>query len=41
MAKNNKHDDANLKGSFWATLGIGLVIIVIWVFSFSEFISRF
>lgn len=39
--KKNKHEDANLNGTLWATMGVALVIILFWVFAFAEFITRF
>lgn len=41
MANNKKHDDVSLKGTLWATFGVGIIIILFWVVAFSEFINRF
>lgn len=41
MANNKKHQDNNLKGTLWATFGVGFVIILFWIIAFTEFINRF
>ncbi|MDM5247488.1 MULTISPECIES: hypothetical protein [unclassified Lysinibacillus] len=38
---NNKKPDENLKGSLYAVFGVGIIIIVLWVFCFNLFIERF
>ncbi len=40
MANQKKSDD-NLKGTLYATFGIGIVIIVVWALCFNLFIDRF
>lgn len=38
---NKKKSEENLKGSFYAVMGIGILIILIWVACFNLFINRF
>lgn len=41
MTKQKKSSDDNLKGTLFATFGVGLVIIIVWVYCFDLFIGRF
>jgi len=38
---NKKKSDENLKGSLYAVFGVGIVIILLWVYCFDLFIGRF
>ncbi|WP_268766642.1 hypothetical protein [Lysinibacillus macroides] len=38
---NKKKSDENLKGSLYAVFGIGIIIILLWVYCFDLFIGRF
>lgn len=40
MANKKKTEDP-LKGSFYAVMGIGIFIILIWVYCFNLFTDRF
>ncbi|WP_255502514.1 hypothetical protein [Lysinibacillus sp. SGAir0095] len=41
MANHKKTSDDNLKGTLYATFGIGIIIIVVWAICFNLFIDRF
>ncbi len=41
MANNKKKSDENLKGSLYAVFGVGIIIILLWVYCFDLFIGRF
>ncbi|MEX3746779.1 MULTISPECIES: hypothetical protein [Lysinibacillus] len=38
---NKKKPDENLKGSLYAVFGVGIMIILLWVYCFNLFIERF
>lgn len=38
---NKKKSDENLKGSLYAVFGVGIIIILLWVYCFDLFIGRF
>jgi hypothetical protein len=38
---NKKKPDENLKGSLYAVFGVGIIIILLWVYCFNLFIERF
>lgn len=38
---NKKKSDENLKGSLYAVFGVGIFIILLWVYCFDLFIGRF
>ncbi|BDH61438.1 hypothetical protein [Ureibacillus massiliensis] len=40
MANHKKSDD-NLKGTLYATFGLGIFIIIIWGLCFNLFLDRF
>ncbi|EON72474.1 hypothetical protein ACMGD3_11465 [Lysinibacillus sphaericus] len=40
MANKKKSED-NLKGSLYAVFGVGIIIILLWVYCFNLFIDRF
>lgn len=37
----NKKDDDNLKGTLYATFGVGAVILITWIVCYGLFIDRF
>ncbi|PYF06886.1 hypothetical protein BJ095_107121 [Ureibacillus chungkukjangi] len=41
MANHKKTPDDNLKGTLYATFGIGIIIIIVWALCFNLFIDRF
>ncbi|GLC86953.1 hypothetical protein [Lysinibacillus piscis] len=38
---NKKKPDDNLKGTLYAVFGVGIIIILLWVYCFDLFIGRF
>ena len=38
---NKKKSDENLKGSLYAVMGVGVIVILIWVYCFNLFMDRF
>ncbi|MEL3960811.1 hypothetical protein [Lysinibacillus endophyticus] len=40
MGKHNKSND-NLKGTLYATFGVGISIIILWALCFNLFMDRF
>ncbi|MEG0260558.1 MAG: hypothetical protein RR595_04175 [Lysinibacillus sp.] len=38
---NNKKENDDLKGTFYAVMGLGVLIIVVWIYCFNLFMDRF
>ncbi|MFJ7952752.1 hypothetical protein ACIQZG_14605 [Lysinibacillus sp. NPDC096418] len=38
---NKKKSEENLKGSLYAVMGVGVIVILVWAFCFNLFMERF